>query len=606
MPPPGEARADFDIFLALAEKLGVREELYPNWKSPHDAYQEWQRVSAGRMCDYSNFSWQQIDDANGLQWGGESLYRDGVFPTADGRAILHNVPCDPFKEQPDTDYSFILNTGRTVEHWHTRTKTAQVDLLNNMVPNAWLEMNPLDATSLDLKPHDRVTVRSRRGAVADLELRITGIVAPGQVFMPFHFAETNSNIVTLGAFDPISREPNFKQCAVRIERTPMRDRRSQAATRNKHHRRTTLSPRNHHKNTTTEPPKTMANMKAFLKSGHPPTLFAAFLYFDFSFAVWVLNGAMGPFISEQFHLSPAQIGLMVSVPTLAGAFMRFPLGVLSQYIGRKNAAIVEMSAIVLALIYGFLFVKSYNDVLAMGVLLGIAGASFGVALSLGSGWFPKQYKGLAMGIAGAGNSGTALAALFAPRLAMHFGWQHVYGFAAAMMLLPLLVMVFFAKEPPDIEHQSLRQHLSCLFESDGWIFNLIYIITFGGFLGLATFLPSFYYSQFHVTKVQAGTLTVLATLTGSLTRVLGGWFADRVGGITTLSVVFFVAIAGLFGLMTTPSFARHDPALHALFRRTRSRQRSDLPTRPPSLAPHYSSRRRYDRRDRCAGWRNSP
>ncbi len=290
----------------------------------------------------------------------------------------------------------------------------------------------------------------------------------------------------------------------------------------------------------------------FLKSGHPPTLLAAFLYFDFSFAVWVLNGAMGPFISEAFRLSPAQIGLLVSVPTLAGAFMRFPLGVLSQYIGRKNAAIVEMSCIVLALLYGYFFVHSFHDVLAMGVLLGIAGASFGVALSLGSGWFPKQYKGLAMGIAGAGNSGTALAALFAPRLAMHFGWQHVYGFAAAMMLLPLLVMVVFAKEPPDIEHQTLREHLSCLFEKDGWYFNMVYIITFGGFIGLATFLPSFFYSQFHVTKVQAGSLTVLATLTGSLTRVLGGWFADRIGGITTLSVVLLIAIAGLFGLMTTP------------------------------------------------------
>jgi NNP family nitrate/nitrite transporter-like MFS transporter len=297
----------------------------------------------------------------------------------------------------------------------------------------------------------------------------------------------------------------------------------------------------------------MANMKMFLKSGHPPTLLAAFLYFDFSFAVWVLNGAMGPFISEQFHLTPAQIGLMVSVPTLAGALMRFPLGVLSQYIGRKRAAIVEMSAIVLALAYGFLFVKSFNDVLAMGVLLGIAGASFGVALSLGSGWFPRQYKGLAMGIAGAGNSGTALAALLAPRLALHYGWQQVYGFAACTMLLPLAVMIFFAKEPPDIENQTLREHLSCLFEKDGWVFNLIYVITFGGFLGLATFLPSFFYSQFHVSKVQAGSLTVLATLTGSLTRILGGWFADRIGGITTLSVVFLVAITGLFGLMSTPS-----------------------------------------------------
>jgi MFS transporter, NNP family, nitrate/nitrite transporter len=297
----------------------------------------------------------------------------------------------------------------------------------------------------------------------------------------------------------------------------------------------------------------MANLKTFMKSGHPPTLFAAFLYFDFSFAVWVLNGVMGPFISEQFHLTQGQIGLMVSVPTLAGAFMRFPLGVLSQYIGRKNAAIVEMSAIVIALLYGFFFVTTFHDVLAMGVLLGIAGASFGVALSLGSGWFPKQYKGLAMGIAGAGNSGTALAALLAPRLAMHYGWQNVYGFAAAMMLLPLFVMVIFAKEPPDIEHQSVREHLKCLWEKDGWAFNLVYIITFGGFIGLSTFLPSFFVKQFHVSKVEAGSLTVLAAITGSATRVVGGWFADRIGGITTLAVVFLIAIATLFGLVGTPS-----------------------------------------------------
>lgn len=299
----------------------------------------------------------------------------------------------------------------------------------------------------------------------------------------------------------------------------------------------------------------MTSYKAFLKSGHAPTLFASFLYFDFSFAVWVLNGAMGPFITQSFHLSPAQTGLMIATPTMAGALMRFPLGVLSQYIGRKSAAIVEMSAIVIALLYGFFLVHSFHTVLAMGALLGLAGASFGVALSLGSGWYPQKYKGLAMGIAGAGNSGTAIAALFAPRLAMHYGWQHVYGLAAIMMMLPLLVMILFAKEPPDIEHQSLAQHLKCLVEKDGWYFNLVYIITFGGFIGLATFLPTFYVSQFHMTKIQAGTLTVFATLTGSATRVIGGWFADKIGGITTLSVVFLIAIAGIFGLTTTPSLA---------------------------------------------------
>jgi anaerobic selenocysteine-containing dehydrogenase len=216
--PPGEARPDFDIFLDLAERLGVNDELYPGWQSTHDAFKEWQRVSSGRMCDYSNFTWEQIEEEGGMQWGGESLYSDGVFPTPSGKALLHTVPCLPFLEQPNAEYSLILNTGRTVEHWHTRTKTAEVEMLHHMVPNAWLEMNPVDANRLDLKPHDRVNVVSRRSSVKNLELRITGIVAPGQVFMPFHFSETNSNRVTLGSFDPISREPNFKQCAVLVEK----------------------------------------------------------------------------------------------------------------------------------------------------------------------------------------------------------------------------------------------------------------------------------------------------------------------------------------------------------------------------------------------------
>jgi len=217
--PPGIARSDFDIFLDIAKRLGVKEELYPGWTSTKDAYAEWQRVSAGRICDYSGFSWQMVEDRGGMQWGGDRLYEDGIFPTADGKAILHCVPCEPFIEQPNEEFDLILNTGRTVEHWHTRTKTQQVALLDSMTPNAWLEMNPVDAKRLHLSTHDRVMVVSRRSRVRNLELRITGIIAPGQVFMPFHFSETNSNLVTLGAFDPISREPNFKQCAVRVERS---------------------------------------------------------------------------------------------------------------------------------------------------------------------------------------------------------------------------------------------------------------------------------------------------------------------------------------------------------------------------------------------------
>jgi MFS transporter, NNP family, nitrate/nitrite transporter len=297
----------------------------------------------------------------------------------------------------------------------------------------------------------------------------------------------------------------------------------------------------------------MASFKTFLKSGHAPTLFASFLYFDFCFAIWVLNGAMAPFISETFNLTAAQKGFMISLPILAGALMRFPLGILAQYIGRKNAAMVEMALIMCAMAYGFFAVKTYDHVLAMGVLLGIAGASFGVALSLGSGWFPPQHKGLAMGIAGAGNSGTVLAVLFAPPLATKFGWQTVYGIAGLCMLLPFVVMAVFAKEPPDRDHQSFRQHIACLFEKDGWVFSLLYIVTFGGFVGLSSFLPTYFYDQFKVSKIEAGQLTMLAALMGSVIRILGGWVSDRIGGVNTLTAVFGIVIVTVVatGMQTT-------------------------------------------------------
>ncbi|MEO6320575.1 MAG: MFS transporter [Polaromonas sp.] len=247
---------------------------------------------------------------------------------------------------------------------------------------------------------------------------------------------------------------------------------------------------------------------------------------------------MAPFISETFNLSPAQKGLMLSVPIIAGALMRFPLGLLSQYIGRKNATLVEMGLIAVAMLFGFFFVKSFNDLLAMGVLLGIAGASFGVALSLGSGSFPPKYKGLAMGLVGAGNVGTAVSVLIAPPLAQAFGWVTVYAFAAAAISIPMVVMIVFAKEPDDLDkHASFKQHIACLYEKDGWAFSLIYAVTFGGFIGLATFLPTYYYDQFSVSKVQAGQLTMLAAFMGAALRIFGGWISDHWGGINTLSVV---------------------------------------------------------------------
>jgi assimilatory nitrate reductase catalytic subunit len=220
--PPGEARPDFDIFLAIADKLGCREELFPGWTKPEHAFNEWREVSRGRLCDYSPISYDSLAAEGATQWGGASLYTDCVFPTSDGRAKLICAEWVAFPEQPGGEFPFVLNTGRTVEHWHTRTKTKEVPILERLSPRAWLEMNPRDAVKLGLRSHDSVDIVSRRGQARGVELRLTEIIAPGQVFMPFHFSETNVNEVTQSAFDPISREPNYKQCAVRVERSGAR------------------------------------------------------------------------------------------------------------------------------------------------------------------------------------------------------------------------------------------------------------------------------------------------------------------------------------------------------------------------------------------------
>jgi anaerobic selenocysteine-containing dehydrogenase len=226
--PPGEARADFDIFLDLAREVGCAD-LFRGWSTPKDAFDEWRAVSAGRLCDYSGMSYDAIEQHGGIQWpfpAGQTspsqtrrLYSDGRFQTEDKRARLIPVAWEMYPEAPTPEFPFVLNTGRTVEHWHTRTKTGQVPILQRLSPSAWLEMNPRDARALRLKWSDRVNVVSRRGQVAGLELRITETVAAGQVFMPFHWADANVNRVTQSAYDPMSREPNYKQCAVRIERT---------------------------------------------------------------------------------------------------------------------------------------------------------------------------------------------------------------------------------------------------------------------------------------------------------------------------------------------------------------------------------------------------
>ena len=225
--------------------------------------------------------------------------------------------------------------------------------------------------------------------------------------------------------------------------------------------------------------------------------------------------------------------------------MRVPLGILAEHIGRKSAAILGMVLTSLALLYGWLFVSDYPEILMMGILLGIAGASFGVGLSLGSSSYPPEYKGLAMGIVGAGNSGTALAALFGPLLAQRYGWNAVYGLAVLPLLGALVFLSMFAQESPAQETKHWIDYFKILFEKDVWIFSLIYVVTFGGFIGLANFLPTFFYDEFGMSKIKAGQLAAGIVLMGGIVRMVGGYCADAIGGTRTLTHVFILIMVGL-------------------------------------------------------------
>jgi NNP family nitrate/nitrite transporter-like MFS transporter len=298
--------------------------------------------------------------------------------------------------------------------------------------------------------------------------------------------------------------------------------------------------------------------RSFLKAGHTPTLLSAFFYFDLSFMVWVLLGPLGVAISKSFHLDPAQKGLMVATPLLAGAFLRLVFGVLVDHIGPKRAGIVGQLVVLAGLgLAWFLGVHSYSQVLLLGVVLGVAGASFAVALPLASRWYPPEHQGLALGIAGAGNSGTALAALFAPSLAKAFGWNTVIGLAALPLACAFIVFLLFAKDAPNRPApKRLTQYLEVLKTTDAWWLMFLYSVTFGGFSGLASSLTIYFSGEYSLDPVVAGFFTAGCVFFGSALRPVGGAISDRIGGVRTLMSVYSLAAVAL----VVASFHQAGPA----------------------------------------------
>ena len=298
-----------------------------------------------------------------------------------------------------------------------------------------------------------------------------------------------------------------------------------------------------------------AEESSFWSAGHRPTLIAAFLYFDLAFMVWVLLGPLAPEIAKSLALTPAQKGLMVATPTLAGAVLRVVNGLLVDRIGPKRSGAISQLIVIGGLFSAWMMgVNSFAGTLALGVILGFAGASFAIALPLASRWYPAEHQGKAMGIAGMGNSGTVLASLFAPTLAKLFGWNAVLGLACIPLTIVFFIYLAMAKDAPNAPApKSVLAYLTPLKTADAWWLMGFYSVTFGGFVGLAASLPIYFTDQFGLTTVTAGYCTAACVFAGSLIRPMGGALADRIGGVKALSIVYVAAAAALAGVSAAPT-----------------------------------------------------
>jgi NNP family nitrate/nitrite transporter-like MFS transporter len=293
----------------------------------------------------------------------------------------------------------------------------------------------------------------------------------------------------------------------------------------------------------------MRTILSALRSGHWPSLIGAWLHFEVSFMAWLLIGALGISIAEELGLSSTEKGLLVACPLLGGAFLRVGVGLASDRIGAKKTGLYLLGCVIGAVVWGWLGATSYGQMLGMGLLLGVAGASFAVALPIASRAYPPAHQGLALGVAASANSGTVLAMFFAPRLSELVGWHGVFGLmiaplAATFVLFWLLVRSDAGFSRAEGQPEWWQDLSAMMRRSSVYWLCVLYAVTFGGFVGLCSILPIFLHDQYGLNVIEAGTVTALCGLLGSLIRPFGGFVADRLGGIVVLGPVF-AAIAGL-------------------------------------------------------------
>jgi len=285
-----------------------------------------------------------------------------------------------------------------------------------------------------------------------------------------------------------------------------------------------------------------------LRSGHWPSLLAAWLHFEVSFMTWVLVGALGIFIAADFGLTATQKGFLVAVPLLGGSLFRIGTGVLTDRYGPRRIGLASMLLAAIPLVWAWLAGESFSQMIGVGLLLGVAGASFAVSLPLASRAYPLAHQGLAMGVAGSGNSGAIVSIAVAPLLAVKLGWHGVFGLLTPVVFVIAGAYWLLARDHEPTGGSAHPREFSVLLrDPDAYWFCALYAITFGGFVGLSSYLSIFFFDQYGLSRVEAGWAAAACALAGSFSRPVGGFMADRHGGLRVLALLY-PAIAVLTGV----------------------------------------------------------
>ena len=293
-----------------------------------------------------------------------------------------------------------------------------------------------------------------------------------------------------------------------------------------------------------------------LRSGHWPSLAGAWLHLTVSFMVWLLIGAMSIALARDLQLSDQQLAWLVALPLLGGAGLRVLAGWSADSVGARSTALAILLAEVVALLWGWLGVSGYGEAVLFALFLGVAGASFAVSLPIAGRAYPPAARGLVLGLTASANLGTVLILFLAPRWAAVMDWHQVCALMAGVVGVTLvLFMLLVPREQPSVALDRVewwRNAAELIRRRAAYWLCFLYAVTFGGFVGFCSLLPLLLHDLYQLDAIMAGSVAALCGLLGSLIRPVGGYVADRCGGLRSLYYVLPV-IVGSVVAVTSPS-----------------------------------------------------